>query len=210
MTGPSPGYERTKPSDSLALRYLNRLLSAPVTRLLLRTPLTPTAITILSFLTVLLGAGLIAIGDRGGEIAGGLLIQAGFVLDCCDGEVARARRVVSERGALLDTILDRYADLAIVAALVLAAGSGAAVWVWGYAAAAASMLIPYINALRPDAPLRLFRRAERVLVCALAAAAGVPLWALVIIAVVGNLDAARVFLAIIRSAPGPARSPQDD
>jgi hypothetical protein len=210
MTGPSPGYERTKPSDSLALRYLNRLLSAPVTRLLLRTPLTPTAITILSFLTVLLGAGLIAIGDRGGEIAGGLLIQAGFVLDCCDGEVARARRIASERGALLDTILDRYADLAIMAALVLAAGNGTAVWGWGYAAAAASMLIPYINALRPDAPPRLFRRAERILVCALAAAAGVPLWALVIIAVVGNLDAARVFLAIIRSAPGPARPPQDD
>jgi phosphatidylserine synthase len=210
MTGPSPGYERTKPSDSLALRYLYRFLSAPITRLLLRTPLTPAAITISSFLTVLLGAGLIAIGNRGGEIAGGLLVQAGFVLDCCDGEVARARRVVSERGALLDTILDRYADLAIVAALVLAAGSGAADWVWGYAAAAASMLVPYINALRPDAPPRLFRRAERVLICGLAAVAGVPFWALVIIAVAGNLDAARVFVAIIRAAPGPACPPQDD
>lgn len=199
-------YERTRPSDSLALRYLNRPLSAPVTRLLLRTRITPATISVLSFLTVLLGAGLIAAPGRWSGLAGGILVQAGFILDCSDGEVARARGLSSERGALLDTILDRYADLAVLAALVLAAGGTPAVWAWGFAATAASMLIPYINALRPTAPRRLLRRAERILLCAVAAATSVPLWALVVIAVVGNVDAARIFWLVVRAAPGPVNA----
>jgi 1L-myo-inositol 1-phosphate cytidylyltransferase / CDP-L-myo-inositol myo-inositolphosphotransferase len=194
--------ERTRPSDSLALRYLNRPLSAPLTRLLLRTRITPNTISVLSFLTVLLGAGLIAAPGRWTGLAGGILVQAGFILDCSDGEVARARGLSSERGALLDTILDRYADLAVLAALVLAAGGNPTVWAWGFAAAAAGMLIPYINALRPTSPRRLLRRAERILLCAVAAAAGVPLGALVVIAVLGNIDAARTFWLVIRTAPG--------
>ena len=44
------------PRDGLVDTYLNRRYSRPLTRLFLRTPLTPNQITILSFLTGLLGA----------------------------------------------------------------------------------------------------------------------------------------------------------
>lgn len=188
-----------KPTDGLVSRYLNRPLSAPVTLLLVRLPrITPSMLTVLSFLLVVVGAGCAAVGSRWWLVAGGVLIAAGNALDGVDGETARLTMRTSRRGALLDTILDRYADLAVIAGLALASGGGAGAWTWAFAATAAAMLVPYINALVPDAPQRLLRRDVRLLVCAAAAVAGLPLWGLIAVAIVGNLDAARVLWTVIR------------
>ncbi|MGA8113701.1 MAG: CDP-alcohol phosphatidyltransferase family protein [Actinocatenispora sp.] len=195
-----------KTTDGLICTYLNRPLSRPVTLALLRTGLSPDVLTVLSFLVTVAGAVGLAAGADGRwwtVLLGGLLVQAGSVLDGIDGEVARISLRASPRGALLDTILDRYADLAVVAGLVLAAGGAASDWAWGFAAAAASMLISYVNALVPTAPRRLLRRDVRLLVCAVGGVALVPWWALVVLAVVGNLDVARVFWSVIRRAAGP-------
>jgi CDP-L-myo-inositol myo-inositolphosphotransferase len=192
-----------KPTDGLVAHYLNRPLSRPATLWLLRSRLTPDALTVLSFLLVLAGAAVTGFGGRWWlAICGGILIALGNALDGVDGEVARVSLRTSRRGALLDTILDRYADLAVLAGLALAAGGGAGAWTWAFAAGAASMLIPYINALCPTAPQRLLRRDVRLLACALAAAVSLPLWGLVLVAVIGNVDAARVFWLVIRRAPG--------
>ena len=192
-----------KPTDGLVAHYLNRPLSRPATLWLLRSRLTPDALTVLSFLLVLAGAAVTGFGGRWWlAICGGILIALGNALDGVDGEVARVSLRTSRRGALLDTILDRYADLAVLAGLALAAGAGPAAWTWAFAAGAAAMLIPYINALVPTAPQRLLRRDVRLLACALAAAVSLPLWGLVLVAVVGNVDAARVFWLVIRRAPG--------
>lgn len=190
-----------KPTDGLVARYLNRPLSAPVTLLLVRRPrVTPGVLTLLSFLLVVAGAGCLAVGGRWWLVAGGLLIAAGNAMDGVDGETARLTMRTTRRGALLDTILDRYADLAVIAGLALASGGGAGAWAWAFLAAVAALLVPYINVLSPDAPQRLLRRDVRLLLCAVAAAVGLPLWGLVVVAVVGNLDAARVLFAVIRRA----------
>jgi 1L-myo-inositol 1-phosphate cytidylyltransferase / CDP-L-myo-inositol myo-inositolphosphotransferase len=192
-----------KPTDGLVAHYLNRPLSRPATLWLLRSRLSPDALTVLSFLLVLAGAAVTGFGGRWWlAICGGILIALGNALDGVDGEVARVSLRTSRRGALLDTILDRYADLAVLAGLALAAGAGPAAWTWAFAAGAAAMLIPYINALVPTAPQRLLRRDVRLLACALAAAVSLPLWGLILVAVVGNVDAARVFWLVIRRAPG--------
>lgn len=192
-----------KPTDGLVSRYLNRPLSRPVTLLLTGTRLAPDVLTVASFLVAVAGAAVIGFGGRWWTmLLGGLLVQAGNALDGVDGEVARIGLRVSRRGALLDTTLDRYADLAVLAGLALAAGGGPVAWIWAFAAAAASLLISYINALAPRAPQRLLRRDVRLLVCAVAAAVSVPLWGLVAVAVLGNLDALRVFGQVIRRAPG--------
>jgi phosphatidylglycerophosphate synthase len=192
-----------KPTDGLVAHYLNRPLSRPATLWLLRSRLTPDALTVLSFLLVLAGAAVTGFGGRWWlAICGGILIALGNALDGVDGEVARVSLRTSRRGALLDTILDRYADLAVLAGLALAAGGGPGAWTWAFAAGAAAMLIPYINALCPTAPRRLLRRDVRLLACALAAAVSLPLWGLILVAVVGNVDAARVFWLVIRRAPG--------
>lgn len=193
-----------KPTDGLVCRYLNRPLSRPVTLLLTRVRIGPDALTLASFLVAVAGAAVVGFGGRWWTmLLGGALIQAGNALDGVDGEVARIGLRSSRRGALLDTTLDRYADLAVLAGLALAAGGRPADWIWAFAAAAASLLISYINAVAPRAPQRLLRRDVRLLVCALAAALSLPLWGLVVVAVLGNLDALRVFGQVIRRAPGP-------
>lgn len=190
-----------KPTDGLVCRYLNRPVSRPVTLLLVRTRVSPNALTVASFLVAVAGAALAGFGGRWWTmLLGGVLVQAGNALDGVDGEAARIALRVSRRGALLDTVLDRYADLAVLAGLALAAGGGAGAWVWAFAAAAASMLISYVNALAPDAPRRLLRRDVRLLLCALAAATGLPLWGLAVVAVAGGLDALHAFTGVIRRA----------
>ena len=69
----------------------NRRLSTLLTRLLVRTPLTPNQVTVLSFLVILPGVYLLSTGERMALIGAGLLIQLSFTLDCCDGEIARLR-----------------------------------------------------------------------------------------------------------------------
>jgi len=193
----------SKPSDGLVCRYLNRPLSRPVTLLLVRTGLWPDLLSALSFAVAVGGAAVIGLGGLWWTmLLGGVLVQAGNALDGVDGEVARIGLRTSRRGALLDTTLDRYADLAIIVGLVLAAGGRPSDWAVGFAAGAGSILISYINVLAPGAPQRLLRRDVRLLLCAVAAAVSQPLAGLAVVAVLANLDAVRVFAVVIRRAPG--------
>ena len=94
-----------------------RRLSTLLTRLLIRTPLTPNQVTVLSFLIILPGAYLLSTGERVALIGAGLLIQLSYTLDCCDGELARLRGLSSPFGAWLDGLFDRIAELALCLAL---------------------------------------------------------------------------------------------
>ncbi|BCJ34467.1 hypothetical protein Athai_19700 [Actinocatenispora thailandica] len=193
----------SKSTDGLVCRYLNRPLSRPVTLLLARTGVWPDLLSGVSFAVAVAGAAVIGFGGHWWTmLLGGVLVQAGNALDGVDGEVARIGLRTSRRGALLDTILDRYADLAIIAGLVLAAGGRPVDWAFGFAAAAGSLLVSYINVLAPGAPQRLLRRDVRLLLCAVAAAVSAPLAGLAVLAVLVNADAARVFAMVLRRAPG--------
>src|SRR5581483_11221666 len=96
--------------DGLVSRYLNRPLSRPAARLLARTPATPNHVTILSTL-IALGAGWLLLG--GGNLWAGIAIHLSSVVDGVDGDLARLTRRSSRFGAVLDAVLDRYADAAI-------------------------------------------------------------------------------------------------
>ena len=84
---------------------------------MVRTPLSPNQVTVLSFLVILPGAYLLSTGERMALIGAGLLIQLSFTLDCCDGEIARLRGLSSPFGAWLDGLFDRIAELALCLAL---------------------------------------------------------------------------------------------
>lgn len=106
--------ELSKPSDDGYIsRYLNRPLSRRISMLLAHTPLTPNAITFLSFLLCLSGAFLFSLGEYMWTLLAGLLTQLSSVVDGCDGEIARLKFRSSRFGAWLDTVLDRYADVAV-------------------------------------------------------------------------------------------------
>lgn len=189
-----------KPTDGIINRLFTRRISGPLTRLLLRTGITPDIATALAFAVTLAAAGLVATGERWLLLAGGLGIVLGFALDGVDGELARVSGRASRRGAVLDTLLDRYADLAVVLALVLAAGGSAATWAWGFAAGAGCLLVSYIHAVGRDTDVRLlFRREFRLLIFAVAAIAGVPLWGVVAVALAANVDVVRGVVLLLRA-----------
>ncbi len=105
-----------KREDGPVSRYLNRPLSTRLSMLI--SPLRPNP-DLLSGLA--LGVGLVAawLLVRGEGVAGGLLVWAGSILDGMDGEAARLQVRGSAAGALLDGVLDRVADTAVLAGLAM-------------------------------------------------------------------------------------------
>jgi len=87
-------------------------------------PIHPDVVSLIALLLGVLAAWLLASG-RG--IAGGILVQFASILDGVDGEIARLQVRAGPGGALLDGVLDRLADAAIVCGLSLwALDSGSA------------------------------------------------------------------------------------
>lgn len=83
----------------------------------MRTSLTPNQVSIGVSLFSLL---MFYTGLKGYLFTTGLLLQVASILDGVDGEMARAKKRVSEFGALLDTVLDYWMDSAGLISIGLA------------------------------------------------------------------------------------------
>jgi len=79
-------------------------ISAPITYLLVRTPVTANQITVFQEILGVIGAFLLIFKNVKINILGILLLQVGFIFDCVDGEVARYKNQSSVRGVYLDLI----------------------------------------------------------------------------------------------------------
>ena len=166
---------------------LNRPISTRISARMVSTGITPNQITVISFLLSLLGAGLLSVGQYAVGLVGGLLVQLAFIIDGCDGEIARLKHMSSARGAWLDTVLDRYADMAVALAVTYAftaAHTGPLPWIL---AAFGFIVASYVTkefAIRHDRPYpndilnRLKRRDLRILLICLGAVVGRPFEAL--------------------------------
>ncbi len=101
--------------DGFIARYLNRPVSRRISEILVCTPISPNGISLLSFTVGIIGTVMFCLGGYFWTILAGLAIQLSSIVDGCDGEVARLRFQSSKFGGWFDTILDRYADTAVVA-----------------------------------------------------------------------------------------------
>lgn len=113
------------PDDGPVLdRYVNRTLSAILTRGLLNSRVTPNQVTGMSLLTGLIGAWLL--GDEGGarSLLGLILFQLSVIFDHVDGEVARLKFLFSRLGKWLDNFSDHAVDLAVIAFLTWRVAEG--------------------------------------------------------------------------------------
>jgi phosphatidylglycerophosphate synthase len=108
---------RTVVADSYLAALVDRRLSRPVTRWLLRWPVTPAQITLASLVVGLAGAAGLATVSYAARLGGVLALVVSLVLDCVDGEVARARLEHSPTGARFDLIGDYVVHLAVFAGL---------------------------------------------------------------------------------------------
>ena len=178
--------------DGYVSTYLNRPVSTRLSARLVATGITPNQITVISFLISLVGAGFLAAGQYAFGLVGGLLVQLASIIDGCDGEIARLKHMSSARGAWLDTVLDRYADVAIALGVTYAfatAHPGPLAWILGFLTACGFILASYVTkefALRHNRPYpndilnRLKRRDLRLLLICFGAVVGRPFEALLL------------------------------
>jgi len=103
-----------KPDDGFISYYINRRISARISKFLVKTSLTPNMISIISFAMAAVAAYFFSIRNYLMSIIAGILTQMASIIDGCDGEVARLKGLSSKYGALFDTLLDRYADILLV------------------------------------------------------------------------------------------------
>ena len=79
----------------------------------------PTAWTLVGLVVSFLAAAAYASSGLRGEVIGGALVLAAGAFDIVDGAVARATGKASKRGAFLDSTLDRVAEIALFAGVLL-------------------------------------------------------------------------------------------
>lgn len=106
-----------KSQDGMVSKFLNRPISRVITRLLLNLPITPNAWTILTFALAPVAFVFSVRGDYTGFLVGTAVFQLINILDGCDGEIARAKYLDSERGRRLDAFCDFVANLFFVLCL---------------------------------------------------------------------------------------------
>ncbi len=164
----------------------------PVGKFLLNLGLTPNFMTGLGMAGNFLGAYFLS---QGRMTLGGLLVLVMTPIDALDGTMARLRGDPSDFGAFVDSVSDRYAELAILGGLMYfyamqAHAQGA---ILAFLAAAGSVLVSYVKAraegLGYVAKVGLLTRVERYLVLAPLLVLNLPLLALWILAVFGNFTA---------------------
>jgi hypothetical protein len=109
--------DKGKPQDGIVSRYLNRPISRLVTRALLKFPITPTAWTLMILVFPIAGALIMTRGDYWGFVIGTILYQIHSILDGCDGEIARAKNLPSERGRRIDNWCDHGGTFLMVICL---------------------------------------------------------------------------------------------
>ena len=184
----------------VAVRFLD-----PLVRLARSLGLTPDAVSVIGFAV----AGLAGLAFAAGGpyyLLGAVLVAANGFLDLLDGELARALDVASPRGDLLDHVLDRYADVVLVAGLA----AGIDRYGLGFAAVTGVLMTSYLGTQAEAVGLDreyggVMGRGDRLVLMAVAAGLAPflpplgPLtvigWLLVVFAAVGHLTALQRFVA---------------
>ena len=133
--------------------------------------LTPNRISIVGFILALASAVTYAITPNQPSwlliLATIFLLASGFC-DTLDGIVARTYQQTTVFGGFFDSVLDRYADAAVYAGIIIA---GLCNPFWGLSALAGSMLVSYSRARAEAAGVKMesvgfAERAERMLILA--------------------------------------------
>ncbi len=152
---------------------------APLAAVLFHLGVSPSAVTLLGLLLVLLSCLFLVRTHRLLAFCG--LVTAATLCDALDGAVARAGGRVTKFGAYLDAVCDRYAEGAVFLAVAVVTGywllSGLVLLgalLVSYTKARAAMEVPVVNEEWPD----LMERTERgvVYVVGLAASQVLPAW----------------------------------
>lgn len=128
------------------LRPRAQFLIDPVVKILARLGITPNALTVFGFLLNVVAGALIAAGL---PFWGGVMMTAiAMPADALDGSLARATGRQSKFGGFLDSVLDRFAEAAILLGMAwnfLARGDALSTWAC-FLALLGSIMVSYTRA----------------------------------------------------------------
>ena len=164
----------------------------PIAAFLSRLGLTPNGATLLGFAMTVGVAVLLALGYLR---LGGILLIFTLAFDAVDGTLARQTGKVTRFGGVLDSTLDRWAEIALYGGLVwYYSQSGWDIGVlWATAAMATSLMVSYTRARAEGAGFALkeglFTRLERLVVLIAGLIFNVTLLALPLIAILAAFTA---------------------
>ncbi|PYN93120.1 MAG: hypothetical protein DMD91_30860 [Candidatus Rokuibacteriota bacterium] len=108
-----------KPNEGFMSRHFERRISLALTRRLVKTGVTPNAMTIVSVAIGLAGAPFFLSSSPLYQVVGALLFLTHSILDGCDGEIARLKFLESNGGAVLDFWGDNVVHAAVFVSLTL-------------------------------------------------------------------------------------------
>jgi len=151
-----------------------------------RAGVSPTAWTVFGLALALLAGASYSLSGYRYEALGGLLILVAGFFDIVDGAVARVTGKTSKRGAFLDSTLDRVAEVALFAGILL---GGYSTPILVLAGLSGSMLVSYTRA-KGDAlgvalsGVGIGERSERLLVLAAASLLGLLWWGVILVIVI--------------------------
>ena len=100
-------------------RYIQDPIAKQIVRFLKNTPITPNQVTYFSVLVGFASGYAFSFASPASLILGGFLLEATLVLDCVDGQLARAKGTASEWGRLIDGIAGYFAYLAVIWGLII-------------------------------------------------------------------------------------------
>lgn len=167
--------------------------------------LKPNTVTLLGLFGTIIGSVFLASGHI---TVGGLIILVMAPIDALDGTMARLRGESSQFGAFVDSVTDRYSELAIFGGLLIYftqqqdwVGIGLT-----YLAAAGSVLVSYIRARAQsvgyETKIGIFSRVERFFVLVPCLVFNLPLIAVGAIALFANITAFQRILHVRRQVYG--------
>jgi CDP-diacylglycerol--glycerol-3-phosphate 3-phosphatidyltransferase len=148
-----------------AARKAGRRLLDPLVRILARTGLNPSAVTVTGFAMSGAAAWLVA---NGSYWQGAVVLFLGSILDGVDGGLARQLNRETTGGAVLDSSLDRVSEMLVLAAILVgpAGREHGSVLYLVPAALGGSFMVSYIRARAEgegiDCSVGLFSRVERL------------------------------------------------
>ncbi len=146
-------------------------VTGPVMRLLVRTNVTPTALTWGGFAIAVGAAVIVATGHL---FAGGIVMLVAGFFDMLDGALARHTGQVTKMGAFLDSTLDRVSEAAMLLGVLIyylfLGGSPVLGILFVFLALISSLMVSYLRArgeaLGMECAVGIFTRPERVIALA--------------------------------------------
>ena len=169
-----------------------RKIMAGIARGAIALRLTPNIITVLGLVPAVLGGVAFA---RGQVRLGGLFLLLSGIMDMLDGAVARVSGGESKFGALLDSTIDRYAEIAVYLGLAVLYRGSAETLTGVVLALCGSLMVSYVKARAEGLGLTcnvgMLQRPERLVILMVGAfiGPGYLKWAIYLIAVLANITA---------------------